>query len=196
MLLETTLDEYGVVHGRFQPLHNGHVHYIQQGLEKCKVLIIGITNADPSQVFAEKSDPVRSLPSYNPFTFFERLRMIQETLAKEKGIAYSRFLLIPLPIHNTERWKYYLPESAVHYINITSEWDKEKLKRMNSTGFRAEKIGSRRFSGITGNNVRQRMVDGGNWESLVPSTVESIVKSLDGVERVKKLIALDKLSDI
>ena len=189
--MKEALDEYGVVHGRFQPLHNGHVHYILRGFEKCSVLIIGITNPDPWQIQHEDSAPERDLPSHNPFTFFERLTMIQKTLINEKRIDPSRFLIIPLPIHNTDRWRYYLPDCAVQYINVTTEWDRIKMFRMRSSGFKVKQIGTERYSGISGAQIRESMVKGDDWKSLVPATVASIIISLGGVERVQKSVGLD-----
>ncbi len=41
---------YGMIHGRFQPFHNGHLEYLLAALERCETLIIGITtdHATPS----------------------------------------------------------------------------------------------------------------------------------------------------
>lgn len=37
------LPRYGMIHGRFQPFHNGHWQYARAALARCDVLIIGIT---------------------------------------------------------------------------------------------------------------------------------------------------------
>lgn len=41
---------YGMIHGRFQPFHNGHLEYALAALSRCSHLIVGITNPDPSTV--------------------------------------------------------------------------------------------------------------------------------------------------
>jgi hypothetical protein len=48
-----------VVHGRFQPLHLGHMEYLLAGAERCRTLIVGITNPDPWHVKLEPTDPAR-----------------------------------------------------------------------------------------------------------------------------------------
>ena len=50
---------YGMVHGRFQPFHVGHLEYALTALHRCEHLIVGITNPDPSLVVAESTDPQR-----------------------------------------------------------------------------------------------------------------------------------------
>jgi nicotinamide-nucleotide adenylyltransferase len=42
------LYELGVIHGRFQVLHNDHLRYILAGKELCRHLVVGITNPDPT----------------------------------------------------------------------------------------------------------------------------------------------------
>jgi len=40
------MTERGVVHGRFQVLHNDHVKYLLAGKARCRHLVVGITNPD------------------------------------------------------------------------------------------------------------------------------------------------------
>jgi nicotinamide-nucleotide adenylyltransferase len=189
------MDEYGVVHGRFQPLHDGHVHYIMEGFRRCQHLIVGITNPDPSQVTKENSDLKRHLPSYNPFTFFERLLMVKTTLEEEERVDPDRFLVVPLPIHNLDRWGNYLPNNAVHYLIVTTQWDEIKEERMRSNKFNVEVIGRERYKGITGTEVRQRLINGADWESLVPRPVVKIINEIDPAKRFKELFEKDRLQN-
>jgi len=39
--------ETGVIHGRFQVLHNDHLKYLMEGMALCDHLVVGITNPDP-----------------------------------------------------------------------------------------------------------------------------------------------------
>jgi len=76
---------YGMVHGRFQPFHCGHLQYTLAALARCDHLLVGITNPDPSLIVAEPTDPERHHPAANVFTFFERQCMIRAALA-EAGV--------------------------------------------------------------------------------------------------------------
>ena len=46
----------GVIHGRFQMLHNDHLKYLLAGKSRCDHLVIGITNAEPNMIRAEAAD--------------------------------------------------------------------------------------------------------------------------------------------
>ena len=73
------MTETGVVHGRFQILHNDHIKYLMAGKSKCRHLIVGITNPDPTLTRKDTADPARSLSDANPFTYYERYQMVKTT---------------------------------------------------------------------------------------------------------------------
>ena len=52
----------GMIHGRFQPFHNGHLEYLRGAAARSDEVFVGITNPDPSRVKEEPSDPL-----YGPF---------------------------------------------------------------------------------------------------------------------------------
>jgi cytidyltransferase-like protein len=66
-----------MIHGRFQPFHNGHFEYLQGAAAQSDEVWVGITNPDPTRVKPEPSDPVRHLPESNPYTYAERLLMVR-----------------------------------------------------------------------------------------------------------------------
>ncbi|MBW2086390.1 MAG: nicotinate-nucleotide adenylyltransferase, partial [Deltaproteobacteria bacterium] len=72
--------ETGVVHGRFQVLHNDHLKYLLAGKARCRHLVVGVTNPDPSVTKDEKADPNRSQPLANPMTYYERYVMVRTVL--------------------------------------------------------------------------------------------------------------------
>jgi len=51
-------DGEGVIHGRFQVLHNEPLKYLLAGKALCKHLVVGITNPDPSLIKSEPADPL------------------------------------------------------------------------------------------------------------------------------------------
>jgi cytidyltransferase-like protein len=78
-----------VIHGRFQPLHLGHLEYLLAGAARCHTLVIGITNPDPAQTVEEPADPARGRPEANPCTFYERYLMVEAALV-EAGVGHDR----------------------------------------------------------------------------------------------------------
>ena len=46
----------GMIHGRFQPFHLGHLEYLKGAAERSDEVFVGITNPDPAHVKPEASD--------------------------------------------------------------------------------------------------------------------------------------------
>ena len=90
MLEKNVKYEQGVIHGRFQVLHNDHIKYLLAGKQLCRHLVVGITNPDPSLTRDSEANPHRSSPIANPLTYYERYLMVQAALL-EQGLKYSEF---------------------------------------------------------------------------------------------------------
>jgi nicotinamide-nucleotide adenylyltransferase len=162
--------ELGLIHGRFQVLHNDHMKYILAGKARCNFLIIGITNPDPVLTREDPADPGRSDDDANPLTYYERHIIVNECLLEE-GLSPSEFTVVPFPINFPELYRYYIPEEVVIYLTIYDRWGFRKLDMFQSQGLQTQILWERSSSekGITGNAVRELMREEGNWEHLVPS---------------------------
>ena len=110
----------GMIHGRFQPFHLGHLEYLRGAAERAEQMFVGITNPDPARVKPEPSDPLRHLPESNPWTYTERLLMIEE-VAKDEGWR-ERVHVIPFPVNEPELWDAYVPRDVTQYIRLFSDW--------------------------------------------------------------------------
>lgn len=169
---------YGMVHGRFQPFHLGHLTYLRAALERCQTLLIAITNPDPSMVHEEAEADHRHREEANPYTFFQRLTMIRETLLDE-GIDLQRVTIIPFPINLPERWRYYLPPTVVQYIRVFSDWERKKVERFQAAGYRVEVLHPGAEKEIEASQVRALMKSGGDWRSLVPPAVARVIERIE-----------------
>jgi cytidyltransferase-like protein len=177
----------GVVHGRFQPLHIGHLEYFLAAKKKCDFLIVGITNPDPSLTKPDESNPHRSLDTSNPFTYFERYTMIKETLL-EAELKREEFDIVPFPINFPDLIKYYVPtEKSVFYITIYDDWGWKKKQLLESIGVRVEVLWVKKESEkpTTGTEIRKRMREGNDWKELVPPAVYRIIKDWKLDKRIK-----------
>lgn len=166
-----------MIHGRFQPFHNGHLEYLRAALDRCQTLLIGITNPDPAQIAPEAESEHRHRPEANPFTFFQRLLMIRETLLDE-GIPLERVIFIPFPINFPDRWRYYLPPDVVHYLRVFSPWEEAKAERLRRQGYRVEVLHRGAAKEVEASEVRRRLAAGQDWEALVPPGVARVIRSL------------------
>lgn len=164
----------GLFIGRFQPLHNGHVHALKDvfAQEEHVIMVIGSAQA--------------CYTPDNPFTTGERLMML-ESILEELEVPCSRFHVIPVPdIHNYRKWvnhvKQYVPPFGIVYTGSksTQQLFSEQNHQVKEIVLRKKKI-------LSGTEVRRRMIQGDDWESLVPRTVFKLIQQFDGVQRVRSL---------
>jgi cytidyltransferase-like protein len=167
----------GMIHGRFQPFHNGHLEYLKGAAIRCEEVFVGITNPDPQRVKAEASDPLRHLPESNPYSYVERLLMIKAA-AGDAGIELPRLHVIPFPVNEPELWDAYVPHDVVQFIRLFSDWGGTKLGRLREAGYEVVVLDEGIGKEISGADVRRAFRDGGDWKSLVPPGVASLLNEL------------------
>lgn len=174
----------GVVHGRFQPFHIGHLDYVMKAKEHCDFLYIGITNPDPSLTKPHKTNLKRASITSNPFKYYERLEMIKTTLINE-GIKECNFEIIPFPINFPQYIKCYVPLNGIFFITIYDDWGyskKEVLESLHLT-VRVLQEGSKDLKLAEGTKIRKLMREGMEWEKFVPN---SVVKFISNNHLIKK----------
>ena len=168
---------WGCVHGRFQPFHDGHLEYVLRARQRCERLVIGITIADSAAIRKEDASPHRHEPASNPFTYFERLQMIQATLLGE-GLSPLTFVIVPFPIQEPGLISHYVPEGTTHLVRVYSRWEEEKTRRLRDEGFPVEVLDPGEAKKVSGSEVRRLMREGLPWEHLVPRGAAEVVRRL------------------
>src|SRR3989338_5346962 len=94
----------GILIGRFQPFHLGHLSAVKQALSQCDHLTIGIGS---SQYSGTKE---------NPFTAEARTKIIKASL-EEAGIGKENYKITLIPdIHHNEAW-------PSHVKNLVPDFD-------------------------------------------------------------------------
>jgi nicotinamide mononucleotide adenylyltransferase len=149
--------------------------------EKSERVIVGITNPDPSVIVQEKLNAHRHLPEENPFTFTERLMMIQATL-REEGYPMERIFIVPFPIHHSERWRHYVPQGTAMFVVAYSPWEMRKAERMKQAGLEVVMEDSL-SKGISGQKIRKLIATGGDWQQFVPPAVARFISKRGDVGR-------------
>jgi cytidyltransferase-like protein len=172
-----------MIHGRFQPFHNGHLEYLRGAAERCGEVFVGITNPDPTRIKAEASDPLRHLPESNPYSYVERLLMVKAA-ALDAGLDLARVHVIPFPVNEPELWHAYVPEDVVQFIRLFSDWGGTKLDRFREAGYEVVVLDEGAEKEISGAQVREAMREGGPWETLVPGGVARVLADLERVRVV------------
>lgn len=178
------MDKVGVIHGRFQMLHLGHMEYLLAGKQRCNHLIIGICNPDVTLMKYDESCLHRATLFSNPLTYFERYEMIKGSML-EAGV--DSFDIVPFPINYPELIFNYVPRDAKYYITIYDQWGEKKKKLLENIGCDVEVMWKRtdaeRFT--SGTEVRRRIISGEDWSGLVPSFVYKYVKEHGIDKRIK-----------
>jgi nicotinamide-nucleotide adenylyltransferase len=179
--------ETGVVHGRFQPFHLDHLKYVLAAKEKCRSLVIGITNPDPSLTKADAADLYRSSSEANPLTYFERYSIIRAVLS-DAGVDQAEFSIVPFPVNFPELYRFYVPLDAVFYLTIYDDWGKRKLNLFQSSGLRVEVLWEKpaALKGIEAKEVRKLMANGGPWEQLVPPAAVAVINAMGIAARLSQ----------
>ena len=164
-----------MIHGRFQPFHNGHLEYLTGAAERCEEIWVGITNPDPARIKPEAADPLRHLPESNPYSYAERLLMVKAA-AHDAAIDLARLHVIPFPVNEPELWPAYVPQNVTQFIRLFSDWGGTKLDRLRDGGYEVVVLDEGAEKEISGADVRAALRDGGDWESLVPSGVARLLR--------------------
>lgn len=181
------MTDLGVAHGRFQILHNDHLKYLLAAKARCRHLVIGITNPDPTLTRADAADPKRNVPENNPLTYYERL-CIMTAVFREEGFGPDDFSVVPLPINVPELYRYYVPLEAVFFLTIYDDWGEKKLQMFQSLGLKTEILWrkSPEEKGLTSTEIRRRIVKGQAWKHRVPQATARLLKEMKLLERIRR----------
>jgi nicotinamide-nucleotide adenylyltransferase len=170
----------GLYVGRFQPFHLGHLEAIQRVLKETDEAVIVIGSAQYSHNIN------------NPFTAGERLVMIRRALT-EAEVDYSRVWVVPVPdVHLHMLWvaalEGYTPRFKIVYSN-------ESLTRrlFMEAGYKVKSIRFYDRKDYNSTSVREKMLKGDSWTSLVPKSVAEFITEIDGVNRLRDLNRTDKV---
>jgi nicotinamide-nucleotide adenylyltransferase len=170
----------GLYVGRFQPFHLGHLEAIKEVLDDADELVVVIGSAQYSHNIN------------NPFTAGERLVMIRRAL-QEASIDNSRLWVVPVPdVHLHMLWvaalEGYTPRFNVVYSN-------EPLTRrlFTEAGYKVKSIRFFQRKLYTSTLVREKMLKGESWTTLVPKSVADFINEIDGVNRLRDLNRTDKI---
>ena len=171
-MLESAIHR-GVVIGRFQPFHNGHLLLIRQILRECNEVLIVVGSAQRNYTIA------------NPFTAGERILMIRKSLI-EGGVDVSKIIIIPLiDIEDNAMW-FPMLVSMLPPFDIIYSGNRLVVSLASSyLEVRSPKFVRKKH--YNGSYIRHRILSGQKWSNLVSKSVFDIICSIDGINRIKKI---------
>ncbi len=159
----------GLIVGRFQPLHKGHLSVIREVLRQCDELIIVIGSAEESHT------------DKNPFTAGERYQMILSSLSDGER---RRVLIVP--IRDVNRYSVWVNHVESYVPPFDEVYSNSDLTRslFKQAGYEVHKTKAYNPKAYSATEVRRRIVDGERWQNLVPRPVAVFLEGLDARQRL------------
>lgn len=164
------------VAGRFQPVHAQHLDLFAIALRGAEHLVVAVTNPDRGARRPEPTAAHRHRDESNPFTYFERARMLSAALAAE-GLT-ARATIVPFDLTRPQHWPDYVPRHARQFVRAYSEWERYKAGMLAEAGYPVKLIEGDPAARISGSDIRARMLAGGGWEDLVPDSVVPVLRAI------------------
>ena len=162
----------GLLIGRFQPFHLGHLDAVLFGLSRIENLFICIGSSN-------KSNERR-----NPFSAEERREMIISSI--EPSMA-DRLKIFDIPdVGDHEKWTFEIDRIVPKYdiIFTNDEFTKTLFEKREMNVVPVVLKDREKFSGT---NIRELIVDDKNWQDLVPRGTKKVLDKIDAKERLKNL---------
>jgi nicotinamide-nucleotide adenylyltransferase len=168
----------GLLIGRFQPFHNGHLNAVRFALKHVDYLFVIVGSAQ------------RSHERDNPFTAGERIAMIKMAL-DASDVEPSRWMAIPIQDADSHSVWVSSLRSMVPPFDIVFTNDSLTFTLFKEEGIEVRAVPYLDRTHYSATNVRNRILERRDWKSLVPKEVAGFVVSLGGVERVRSLLKED-----
>ncbi|MFQ5440373.1 MAG: nicotinamide-nucleotide adenylyltransferase [Nitrosopumilaceae archaeon] len=168
----------GMMMGRFQPFHLGHLDLVQQILKECDEVIITITSSQFN--YLEK----------DPFTAGERIDMIHDSL-KESDLDMSRCWIVAIENQfNIATWPSYLKSMLPHFDKVYSgnEYVKMLLSDFGVDVVAPVFLDREKYNAT---RIRSMMISADNWKELVPSAVSKFMDKINAKNRLEIISQTD-----
>ena len=162
----------GLLIGRFQPFHLGHLDAVLFGLSRAENLTIGIGSSNKSN---ERK---------NPFSAEERTEMIISSI---ESSMIDRIKIFDIPdVDNHEKWTFEIDQIVPKYDVVFSN-DEFTKTLFGKRGIDVITVTLKEREKFSGTNIRQLITDNENWHDLVPKGTQSVLEKINANQRLKNL---------
>lgn len=178
---ERLVTRIAAVTGRFQPFHIGHRELVRIAAAHCDELIIGITNPDPGSWHEHVDSAHRHRRESNPFTYWQRHRMIEAALLDDREhLRAVRWTIVPFPLDRPDVWFDYIPREARQFVRVFTDWERTKARILREGGpdggYDVEVIEGEPESVVRASAIRQAWARGESIEHLLPEPIAEAVR--------------------
>ena len=161
----------GLILGRFQPFHLGHLNVVQEVMKEGLLPIIGIGSSEEGNTLN------------NPFTSQERIAMIKLIL-DELGTEYE---ICEIPdINDNDKYVSHL-ETFIPEFDCIYSGNALVQRLFREAGHNVVIPEFVNREDWEGSSIRQAMMEGDGWEQAVPRQIVDKIHTLNGTERLKRL---------
>ena len=161
----------GLILGRFQPFHLGHLRLIETVKDDNLEPMICIGSAQKGRT------------KDNPFTTGERKIMIEAVVSRLD----CKYQIYEIPdVNNNDLYVSHL-ETFVPEFDTVYSGNSLVLKLFKAAGYRTvmpEMVNREVWEGAA---IRQAMTEGDEWETAVPLQIVDIIRDLNGIEKLQNL---------
>ena len=162
----------GLLIGRFQPFHLGHLDAVLFGLSRAENLFICIGSSNKSN---ERK---------NPFSAEERREMILTSI--EPSIA-DRIKIFDVPdVGDHEKWTFEIDKTVPKYdiVFTNDEFTRTLFEKREISVISVILKDREKFSGT---NIRNLIAYDRNWRDLVPQGTRNVLDNINAKERLQNL---------
>ena len=161
----------GLILGRFQPFHLGHLRLIETVKDDNLEPMICIGSAQEGRT------------KDNPFTTGERKIMIEAVVSRLD----CKYQIYEIPdVNNNDLYVSHL-ETFVPEFDTVYSGNSLVLKLFKAAGYRTvmpEMVNREVWEGAA---IRQAMTEDDEWETAVPLQIVDIIRDLNGIEKLQNL---------
>lgn len=170
----------GLMMGRFQPFHLGHLDLVKQILSECDQIIIALTSSQFNYLLKD------------PFTAGERIEMIHNSLIEEK-IDMSRCFLAAIENQfNIATWASYLKASLPKFDRIYSGNEYVSMLLADS-GYEVVTPKFFKRQEYNATNIRNLIIQNKDWQKFVPKAVSEYITQINGIVRLQTIAKSDTI---
>jgi nicotinamide-nucleotide adenylyltransferase len=158
----------GVYWGRFNPPHRGHIALVRELVKKVDFLIIAVGSAESNNT------------RRNPFSGDERVEMLESYLEEEDLKVKD-----VIPVEDGKSWA----SSISNLFEKCGSFDvlfTDKKRIADLVGNKVKVVIFRRRGNMSSTLIRDSIAKGEKWENLTGKSVVTLIKRLDGIERIKR----------
>jgi len=162
----------GLLIGRFQPFHLGHLEALQFALSKVDKLWVGLGSSNKP---AEKN---------NPFTAEQRKEMILSSIDDSMKERISIFFIPDLDNHLKwiEKIDTIVPKFEIIFSN-----DELTKHLYSKRDIKVESIPFLNRESLSGTNIRDLIISDQKWDDLVPDGTRNFLKNTGAKKYLKNL---------